>query len=107
MTRLSCAALLGVFIVTACGGGAPSSQAQADASTRAACRTRADQVYDQQNRGAIYSPASQVNTPFSNNYLPDQADRGLSDLFSHDKLVSDCVRNTGTGAQLGPTAAKP
>jgi hypothetical protein len=107
MTRLAGIAVLAALALTACGGGAPSSQAQADASTRAACRGRADQVYEQQNRGAIYSPASQVNTPFSNNYLPDQSDRGLSDLFSHDKLVADCVRNTGTGSDVEPATARP
>jgi hypothetical protein len=100
MTRLPLLALLGATALSACGGGASQGgQAEADASTRTACRQRADEVYNQQNRGTIYSPASQVNTPFSNNYLPDESDRGLSQLFVHDKMVSDCVRNTGTGAE--------
>ncbi|WP_428485244.1 hypothetical protein [Rhodopila sp.] len=92
-----------------CDNPAPlTGQAQADAATRSACRQRADQVYNQQNRGEIYSPALQVNTPFSASYQPDQADRGLAQLFAHDKLISDCVRNTGTGSERSqPLAPVP
>ena len=83
----------------------PSSQAQADAATRRACQNRAEEAYNQQNRAEIYSPQSQVNTPYSGNYLPDVTNRGLSDLFVHDRMVSDCVRNTGTGAERSPPSA--
>lgn len=98
-------ACLGLFILAGCdqggafgGGPPPTGQALADAQTRAACRQRAEEAYRQQNRAQIYSPPPQVNTPYSANYLPDQSDRGLADLYSHDKMVSDCIRNTGTGA---------
>ncbi len=87
--------------LTACDAPPRSAQAQADAATRAACQKRAEQAYEQQNRGEIYSPSSQVNTPFSANYLPDVSDRGLSTLFAHDRMISDCVRNTGTGTDRG------
>lgn len=100
MTRLALLGMLSALALSACGEGAPqSAQAQADASTRAACRQRANEVYNQQNRGDIYAPASQVNTPFSNNYVSGLSDRGLSQLFVQDKMISDCVRNTGTGAE--------
>jgi hypothetical protein len=95
--------LLGAIVVSACDVGAPSGQERADAATQAACRQRAEQAYEQQNRGQIYSPASQVNTPYSNNYLPANTGRGLSDLFTHDRMVNDCVRNTGTD----PARASP
>jgi hypothetical protein len=75
------------------GGGATS---RSDAATQAACRQHADQVYDQRNRGDIYSPQSSVNTPFSANYNPGVTSRGLSDLYSREALIRDCVRNTGT-----------
>lgn len=95
-TIFTCAVAL-----SACG--APQGgQAQADAATRAACQQRANQAYDQQNRGEIYSPTANVNTPFSANYLPGQADRGLSDLFAHDRMINDCIRNTGTGTERSP-----
>jgi hypothetical protein len=74
-------------------GGATS---RSDAATQAACRQHADQVYDQRNRGDIYAPQSSVNTPFSANYNPGVTTRGLSDLYSRESLIRDCVRNTGT-----------
>jgi len=82
----------------------PTGQSLADSSTRAACRQRAEEVYNQQNRAEIYSPQSQVNTPFSANYTPVEAGPGLSQLFAHDRMVSDCVRNTGTGAERDETS---
>jgi len=98
--------LAGAIALSACSAP-PSSQSRANAETVAACRQRAEDVYNQQNRGDIYSPASSVNTPFSSNYVPGITDRGLSQLYAHDKMVSDCVRNTGTGAERSqPPAAQ-
>jgi hypothetical protein len=91
------ACLMGAVALSACAGPPLSGQAEADAQTRAACQQRAEQAYDQQNRGAIFSPPSSVNTPYSANYVPGITNRGLSDLFAHDRSISDCVRNTGTG----------
>ncbi len=96
--------LLGAITLSACDHAPPSGQAQADAATRAACRQRAGQAYEQQNRGQIYSTQSQVNMPYSANYVPDVPNRGLSDVFAHDRMVSDCVRNTGTDVQRPPPA---
>ncbi|PPQ33146.1 hypothetical protein [Rhodopila globiformis] len=97
--RLSVCALTGVLALSACDAAPQSSQARADAATVAACRQRADEVYNQQNRGAIYSANSSENAPFSANYTPGVTSRGLSALFAHDRMVNDCVRNTGTGAE--------
>jgi hypothetical protein len=94
--------LLTTLALSACDAAPQSSQAQADAATRTACRARAEQAYEQQNRAEIYSPPATVNTPYSANYTPNQTDRGLSELFAHDRMVSDCVRNTGTGADRTP-----
>jgi hypothetical protein len=100
MIRVSAALLLTAVTLGACDAPLPAplrSQAQADASTVAACRQRANQIYDQQNRGAIYSPQNQANTPFSANWTPDVPNRGLSAQFGFDRSVNDCIRNTGTG----------
>lgn len=94
--------LLGLLAVSGCDRGPPSPQSQADAATRRACQQRAEQAYEQQNRAEIYSPPATVNTPYSANYSPSQTDRGLSELFAHDRMVNDCVRNTGTGAERTP-----
>jgi hypothetical protein len=110
MNRLRLFVLLaGAVGLFGCDERAPlTGQAQADAETVAACRNHAEAVYNQQNRGAIYSPGTQVNTPYSANYLPDRTDSGLSQLFVHDKLVNDCVRNSGTGAERSaPPQAAP
>jgi hypothetical protein len=106
MTRLGLTARIafmsGALALPACDRPPPTGQAQADAATRAACQQRAEQADRQQNRAEIYSPPPTVNTPFSANYTPDVTDRGLSDLFVHDRMISDCVRNTGTGAERNP-----
>jgi hypothetical protein len=103
----SIAALLSAIALSACNPPPQSSQSQADAATRKACQQRAEQAYEQQNRAEIYSPPATVNTPYSANYTPSQTDRGLSDLFAHDRMVSDCVRNTGTGAERTPPPSVP
>jgi hypothetical protein len=101
-------ALLCAMALCACadGGGAPlSGQALADSQTRDACRDRVNQAFEVRDRAQIYSPLSQVNTPYSAGYLPEQDDRGLSDQFEHDTMLSNCIRNTGTGS--GPTPIPP
>jgi hypothetical protein len=88
--------------------GAPqpgSPQAQANEQTAAACRQRADALYNIRHRDTIYAPASQVNTPFSANYQPGVPDRGLSDLYERDSMVSDCERNTGSEGDRTPDDA--
>lgn len=106
--------VLCLLALSACGSGGgfrsgpPTGQALADQQTRAACRQRAEEFDNQRNRAEIYSPPPSVNTPYSANYLPDQADRGLSQMYAHDQLVNDCIRNTGTGSERSqPPAEAP
>lgn len=106
MIRLSLF-VISAIALSACDGPPETGQAQADADTRAACQQRANQVYDQQNRAEIFSPPPTVNTPYSANYVPSLSDRGLSDLFAHDRMVSDCVRNTGTNTDRNPPPSPP
>lgn len=89
--------LILALLLAGCAGpaGAPSGQARADAETAAACRQRAEQVYDIRHRGDIYSPQPQVDSPFASNYAPGVPAANLADLHEHDLLVSDCIRNTG------------
>jgi outer membrane murein-binding lipoprotein Lpp len=104
LPAVSLAVLLGAVALSGCDRPAPTGQARADAETRAACENRAEQAYEQQNRAEIYAPQSQVNTPYSANYLTDNTSRGLSDLFVHDRMVTNCIRNTGTGTEGSPPA---
>jgi hypothetical protein len=82
----------------------PVGQARADAATLAACRERADEIYDRTHRGTIYSINGQ-NSPFSGGYLPAPVNQGLSDRFGRDSMVRDCVRNTGTETDRSATTA--
>jgi hypothetical protein len=120
MTRLPAFLVLALGALCGCANTdlpAPlRSQQQADAQTVAACRQRANQVFDQQNRGAIFSQAPQTNMPFSANFTPDNPSRGLSAQFGFDRMVNDCVRNTGTettrtpdnpGAATAVSASRP
>jgi hypothetical protein len=111
MTRFGIIALLGSGLLAGCAfGGGGRAESTTDAATRVACRQRAEQVYSQQNRAEIYSPPAAVNTPFSAGYAPGVSDRGLSDLYAHDRMVDDCIRNTGTGEDRSAapsTSARP
>ena len=104
---LGLVSVMGAVALSACMGPPQSGQARADSQTRAACQQRAEQAYEQQNRAEIYSPPSPVNTPYSANYVPDNSSRGLSDLFAHDRMISDCVRNTGTGTERSMPDSPP
>ncbi len=87
-----------LLLLAGCTGPAlpPSGQARADAETAAACRQRAEQVYDIRHRDDIYSPPPQVDAPFASNYAPGTPDQNLAALHEHDELINDCIRNTGT-----------
>lgn len=105
---------LGVLLsiqLSACAyPGAPppgSREAQERQDLVAACEHRADEAYDITHRGDIYAPESQVNTPFSANYQPGIADRGLADLHARDRMVSDCIRNTGAEGTRTPQLPSP
>lgn len=99
------AALLGCLALGACSFGAPpvsNRQAQANAETVAACRHRADEVYNIQNRPEIFRPPPAVNTPSSGQYAPGTLNnRRLSALFARDQMIRDCIRNTGTETDRG------
>ena len=85
------------FVLAGCAGTAPppSGQARADAETAAACRQRAEQVYDIRHRDDIYSPLPQVDAPFASNYRPGVPGPDLAALHEHDQLITGCIRNTG------------
>jgi len=100
--------LLPLVLANCAVPGAPrpgSPEAQARQSLVDACRQRADEAYNLTHRGDIYAPASQMNTPFSANYQPGVPDRGLSNLYERDRMVSDCVRNTGADSDRTPPGA--
>ena len=88
------------------GGSSPGSSAsgpvtdsRTDLATQTACRTRANEMYDRRNRAEIYSANSTMNSPFSANYQPGTTNQGLAERFSFEQMVSECIRNAGTGPE--------
>jgi hypothetical protein len=99
-----------LVLLAACAVPSPpprTGQARADAETAAACRQRADAVYNERHRDTLYAPPADVNTPFSAGYAPGEEDRTLSNVFERDSLLSDCERNTGTQGNRTPPQAAP
>jgi hypothetical protein len=87
------------------GGGAPMSHS--DQATAAACRSHASEVYNRNNRAAIYS-IDQTGLPYSGSYLAGNQTGHLADQYANARLVDDCIRNTGPGDNtVAPDAATP
>jgi hypothetical protein len=85
-----------------CAFGA-SPQSHTDRATLAACRDHASQVYDRNNRGAIYS-INQAGLPYSDSYVPGNQTNDLAARYHNEQVVDDCVRNTGTETNREDTA---
>ncbi len=63
----------------------------------AACRERANAVYDRLNRGQFYTTQSNL-APNSSTGLVGDPTQVLSQRYAHDQMVRSCVRNTGGGS---------
>ena len=81
--------------LAACTSGAPETESQR--STAEACREQANTTYNIQNRDQIYRIYDR-NTPNSGIGLLDNPTRQLSDSYAQQQMISNCIRNTGTGA---------
>jgi hypothetical protein len=112
-TLAGSAGLIAMALATACSPPPPiSPQDRADQQAQAACRERADEIYAQQNRGAIYAQQDDRSSPFSSSYSPGVTTRGLGERYGRDTMISDCVRNAaartpdrGGGPTMEPTAS--
>lgn len=82
-------------LLAACTTGAPESETQR--TTAEACREQANTTYNVQNRDQIYRIYDR-NTPNSGIGLLDIPTRQLSDSYAQQQMISNCIRNTGTGA---------
>src|SRR5689334_9483510 len=92
-----------LILLTGCHSAPPTAQERAEQKTLAACRERADQVYAEQNRGAVYTQDNSLS-PFSSSYVSGITSRGLGERYGRDVMISDCVRNAGA-APAGGSAA--
>ena len=79
-----------------------------------ACRQQANTAFNLQNRDEIYRDYEPYS-PQSSIGLSQNPTRALSDSFSQQRMIQNCIRNTGTGAErtsgpspaTGPTAVPP
>jgi hypothetical protein len=92
-----------VIVMAAVGiGGCAMSNppSRASLAARSACRARADEVFQQQNRGAIYREDNFVSglrdTPFGSAGLGSALPNGLSDQFGRDRTMQACLDGIGT-----------
>jgi len=107
--------------LAACQAPAPRATggSAGDPQAAAFCRQRAEEVFNAQNRSARIQSDNR-DTPFSGSFVSGVTNRGLSDRFALDQMVSDCMRNaanrqsgpdgeaTQQGAQANPSAgARP
>lgn len=104
MMRAKTALALGVLVVLGGCAFPASPQSHTDQATLAACRDHASQVYDRNNRAAIYS-INQVGLPYSDSYLAGNQTNDLAARYHNEQIVDDCVRNTGTETNREDTAA--
>jgi hypothetical protein len=98
-------------LLAGCANPTPTSRASAAA--RSACRTHADEVFEQQNRGAMYLSDTYStgvrDSPFASSGLPGPSTSGLSQQFGIDTTMQNCLNGTGNGTGDTPaaTAASP
>lgn len=87
-------------------GATSTGDARTDAAILAACRQRANEVYDRRNRAEIYAPQYGGNSPLSGTYTDVGVNRGLSAQFAFEQMVRDCVRTANiTGGSAGAPPA--
>ena len=105
-TRLGALVLLAGL--GACAGRQPATPRNLAALD--ACRERADEVFQKQNRADIYRSdvyaTSGRDAPFATNTLPGVPTRGLSGEYQRENLVDDCL-NAGGAARAKGAPAQP
>lgn len=98
-------ALAALLVLAGCAAEQPVSVTQRD--TVAACRARADEIYNRLNRGAIYS-ISQSGLPNSSTGLVGNPNAHLQAQYEHEQRIDRCVHDTGAGTlTVGPSAPGP
>ncbi|MGH7152384.1 MAG: hypothetical protein ACREF3_00540 [Acetobacteraceae bacterium] len=87
--------LLPILLLAACAGGATQQQSVTDRATYDACRNQANLAYNLQNRDKVYR-IYDTSSPQSGIGLTQSPTQSLSDSYAQQRLVQDCIRNTGT-----------
>ena len=96
---------LATLALAGCASGSRQPLSLTERDSISACRQQANDIYDRQNRGEIYSVDPNW-APSSSYGLGSLPTNGLSDQYAHERLVDNCVRNTGAGSNA-PVASGP
>jgi hypothetical protein len=100
--RLTC--MIVALAASACALGPPG--AAPETSARSACQQRADEVFQRQNRAEVYNVdtyrTDTRDAPFATSGVKGVTSAGLSQQFSHDTMVDDCLRGSAPGPQSPP-----
>lgn len=115
LTLIRTAPLAIALFLPACERPLPThGDARIDAAVLEACRQRANEVYDRQNRASIYAPQYAGNSPLSGAYTEPSVTRGLSAQFAHQQMIRDCVRTANltteksdAPVEISPSAPPP
>ena len=69
-----------------------------------ACRKRADQIFELQNRGAVYAAdtyrTSDRDSPYATTGLTGVTSAGLGAQYQRDQFEDDCLRSTNSTAPM-------
>jgi hypothetical protein len=83
---------------------------RASAAARAACRSRADEVYLKQNRGEVYQAdtysTSTRDSPYTASGLPGITTNGLGGQYQRDQMEDDCL-NASEDSRVQVTNPEP
>jgi hypothetical protein len=103
------AVALPILVLAASGCVRSEPESHASAVERAACRHRADEVFAVQNPDQVYRndtfESSTRDAPFAGAGLPGLPDRGLTNQYTRQQMVEDCL-NSSAGS-VGSTPAAP
>ena len=101
-------ALLATTLLAAC---AIATGPRASAAQTAACRQRADEVHDRQNRGDMFRSDTYAggtrDAMFSGTGSPGASIGFLSARYARDKLVDECLRGAAGNVASTPDAPAP
>ncbi len=109
MIRLSYLLLAGVLAAAGCSQS-PSSASRTSKADAAACRTRTDAIYNQQNR-FLLSERNTTDSPYSTSGNPGVTNQRLSQQYGRDELLDSCLTSIAAQGKVdvgagGPAAAQ-
>jgi hypothetical protein len=106
---LALSLILGAALL-ATGCAAPAGP-RPTAEQAAACRQRADEVHDRQNRADLYRSDTLAggarDAAFSGTGAPGGSIAGLSARFARDRMVDNCLRGVAGNVASTPDAPGP